>query len=121
MRSTATGRPWAATSSPSSAMSKSSTKTSQTPMPKKINASRQPRRGASSPAFSIAALSLVNSNTRAATTADIGVDDQRHQISPLHSHETDGVIHIESPDPVATFTLGQFFRDFFQRGCLHHG
>jgi hypothetical protein len=44
--------------------------------------------------------------------ADIGVDDALHQISPLHSHETDGVIHIESPDPAATFTLGQFFAEW---------
>jgi len=29
-------------------------------------------------------------------------------ISPLHTHDTTGVMHVESPD-VRTFTLGQFF------------
>jgi hypothetical protein len=29
-------------------------------------------------------------------------------ISPLHTHDTTGVIHVESPD-VRTFTLGAFF------------
>lgn len=44
--------------------------------------------------------------------ADIGVDDARHKISPLHSHDTTGVIHIESPTAPATFTLGQFFTEW---------
>jgi hypothetical protein len=41
--------------------------------------------------------------------ADIGVDGAQQKISPLHSHDTTGVIHIESPTKPATFTLGQFF------------
>ncbi len=41
--------------------------------------------------------------------ADIGVDDARHRISPLHSHDATGVIHVESPTKSATFSLGQFF------------
>jgi hypothetical protein len=41
--------------------------------------------------------------------ADIGVDHARGRISPLHSHDTTGVVHVESPDKDATFTLGQFF------------
>jgi hypothetical protein len=44
--------------------------------------------------------------------SDIGVDDANHKISPLHSHDTTGVIHIESPDKTATFTLGQFFTEW---------
>lgn len=44
--------------------------------------------------------------------ADIGVDEARHKISPLHSHDTTGVIHIESPVKDATFTLGQFFTEW---------
>ena len=44
--------------------------------------------------------------------ADIGVDDARQKISPLHSHDTTGVIHIESPTKPATFTLGQFFTEW---------
>jgi hypothetical protein len=41
--------------------------------------------------------------------AEIGIDEARQKISPLHSHDTTGVIHIESPDKTATFTLGQYF------------
>lgn len=40
--------------------------------------------------------------------AGIGVNQLSGFISPLHSHETDGVIHVES-DKVEDFTLGQFF------------
>lgn len=40
--------------------------------------------------------------------ADIGVDDRAATISPLHSHDTTGVLHIESPVK-ADFSLGQFF------------
>jgi hypothetical protein len=44
--------------------------------------------------------------------AEIGVDHARRQISPLHSHDVSGVIHIESADRDATFTLGQFFTEW---------
>jgi len=44
--------------------------------------------------------------------ADIGVDDAQQKISPLHSHDTTGVIHIESPNKSDTFTLGQFFTEW---------
>jgi hypothetical protein len=47
-----------------------------------------------------------------AVPADIGVDDAHQRISPLHTHDTTGVIHIESPDKAATFTLGQFFTEW---------
>jgi hypothetical protein len=57
-------------------------------------------------------LDVIANGTPVPVPADIGVDDERHRISPLHSHETDGVIHIESPDPAATFTLGQFFSEW---------
>ena len=30
-------------------------------------------------------------------------------ITPVHTHDTSGIIHIESPDAYATYTLGQFF------------
>jgi hypothetical protein len=30
-------------------------------------------------------------------------------ITPVHTHDTSGIIHIESPDANATYTLGQFF------------
>lgn len=44
--------------------------------------------------------------------AEIGIDHARRQISPLHSHDVTGVIHIESADPKATFSLGQFFTEW---------
>lgn len=40
--------------------------------------------------------------------AGIGINDGRGFISPIHTHDTTGIIHIESPD-INTFTLGQFF------------
>lgn len=39
--------------------------------------------------------------------AEIGVSNEAGFISPLHTHNSDGIIHVESP-VVATFTLGQF-------------
>jgi hypothetical protein len=38
----------------------------------------------------------------------IGINQIARFISPLHTHDTNGVIHIES-DQVRDFTLGQFF------------
>jgi hypothetical protein len=43
--------------------------------------------------------------------ADIGIDEQAEKISPLHTHDTTGIVHIESPTK-ATFTLGQFFTEW---------
>ncbi|WP_051969723.1 hypothetical protein [Kitasatospora azatica] len=41
----------------------------------------------------------------------IGIDETAQRISPLHTHDTSGVIHIESP--VKTdFTLGQFMTEW---------
>ena len=44
--------------------------------------------------------------------AEIGVDHARRKISPLHSHDLTGVIHIESAERDATFTLEQFFTEW---------
>ncbi|MBT2490706.1 hypothetical protein J7E96_19735 [Streptomyces sp. ISL-96] len=43
--------------------------------------------------------------------ANIGIDQQAQQISPLHTHEANGVIHVESPVK-ATFSLGQFMTEW---------
>ncbi|MFI6770712.1 hypothetical protein [Streptomyces sp. NPDC050355] len=43
--------------------------------------------------------------------ADIGIDQQAQKISPLHTHDANGVIHIESPVK-ATFSLGQFMTEW---------
>lgn len=41
----------------------------------------------------------------------IGIDETNQQISPLHTHDTSGVVHIESPVK-ADFTLGQFMTEW---------
>ena len=43
--------------------------------------------------------------------AGIGIDRSGHGISPLHTHNATGVIHIESPVKRA-FTLGEFFTEW---------
>jgi len=43
--------------------------------------------------------------------ADIGIDTRRGTISPLHTHDDTGVIHIESPAQ-ATFSLAQLFAEW---------
>jgi hypothetical protein len=40
--------------------------------------------------------------------ANIGIDPGGHFISPMHTHDTKGIIHVESPT-VSEFGLGQFF------------
>jgi hypothetical protein len=45
---------------------------------------------------------------RVVVPADIGIDPQLQFISPLHTHDTSGVLHVESPTET-TFRLGQFF------------
>lgn len=40
--------------------------------------------------------------------ANIGIDPGGGFISPLHTHDTTGVLHVESPT-VESFSLGQFF------------
>jgi hypothetical protein len=41
----------------------------------------------------------------------IGIDEAKQQISPLHTHDTSGVVHIESPVQ-ADFTLGEFMTEW---------
>jgi len=43
--------------------------------------------------------------------ANIGIDTARGAISPLHTHDTSGVIHIESPVK-RQFSLGEFFSEW---------
>ncbi|HSS25258.1 MAG TPA: hypothetical protein VLL82_12860 [Mycobacterium sp.] len=40
--------------------------------------------------------------------ANVGIDIENQRISPVHTHDTSGVIHIESTTHT-TYTLGQFF------------
>lgn len=43
--------------------------------------------------------------------AGIGIDERRQRISPLHTHDTSGVVHVEAPKP-RPFTLGQVFTEW---------
>jgi hypothetical protein len=53
-------------------------------------------------------LDLYANGHRVTVPAQIGIDANGGFISDLHTHETDGIIHVESPTQ-RTFTLGQFF------------
>jgi hypothetical protein len=44
----------------------------------------------------------------------IGIDIVNSRISPLHTHDSSGIIHIESPQQT-TYTLGQFFTQWAVR------
>ncbi|HEY0472975.1 MAG TPA: hypothetical protein VGD34_14985 [Kribbella sp.] len=50
--------------------------------------------------------------------AGIGIDQIRQAISPLHTHDTTGIVHIESGQNVP-FTLGQFFTEWGQPLTTH--
>jgi hypothetical protein len=57
---------------------------------------------------------------RVVVPAGIGIDQYDRFISPLHTHDTSGVIHVESPS-VRPFTLGEFFAVWGVRlrgGCI---
>jgi hypothetical protein len=56
-------------------------------------------------------LDVIADGKAVAVPADIGIDESAQRISPLHTHDTTGVIHIESPVK-ATFTLGQFLTEW---------
>jgi hypothetical protein len=45
---------------------------------------------------------------RVTVPAGLGIDPAQQFISPLHTHDPTGIMHVESPTP-ETFTLGQFF------------
>jgi hypothetical protein len=53
-------------------------------------------------------LDLYVDGERVTVPAQIGIDAGGAFISDLHTHETDGIMHVESPKP-QSFTLGQFF------------
>lgn len=53
-------------------------------------------------------LDLSVDGRRVTVPGGIGIDESQGFISPLHTHDESGVIHVESP-AVRTFTLGQFF------------
>ncbi len=53
-------------------------------------------------------LDIVINGTQIPVPASIGIDQARGLIAPLHTHEPDGIVHIESATDIP-FTLGQLF------------
>lgn len=53
-------------------------------------------------------LDLYVNGQKVTVPAQIGIDADGGFISDLHTHETDGILHVESPTQ-RSFTLGQFF------------
>ena len=59
----------------------------------------------------------------ASVPAGIGIDPAGRWISPLHTHDASGKVHVESPEVRAELTLGQFYtvwtgEDLAAGGCL---
>ena len=57
---------------------------------------------------------------RVVVPAGIGIDRDGTFVSPLHTHDASGIIHVESPT-IRTFTLGEFLGVWgmrFRGGCL---
>lgn len=55
-----------------------------------------------------AALQVWYAGRRVTVPAQIGIDSAAQQLSPIHTHDRTGMIHVESPTR-GTFRLGQFF------------
>ncbi|HYY26222.1 MAG TPA: hypothetical protein VE689_12050 [Candidatus Udaeobacter sp.] len=65
-------------------------------------------------------LDLILSGTQVSVPADIGINYAARFISPIHTHDETGVIHVES-DEVRDFTLGEFFDVWgvrFTKDCI---
>jgi hypothetical protein len=52
-------------------------------------------------------LDVWSNGQKVTVPALVGINEGAQTISPLHTHDTSGVVHIESPE-VKDFTLGQF-------------
>ncbi|MEN2741724.1 hypothetical protein ABCS02_28400 [Microbacterium sp. X-17] len=49
-----------------------------------------------------------------AVPAGIGIDEAQQRISPIHTHDKSGIIHVESAE-VRTFTLAEVFAEWGQK------
>jgi hypothetical protein len=58
-------------------------------------------------------LDVIVRGVRIAVPAFIGIDQVKQRIAPMHTHDTSGVVHIESATDIP-FTLGQFFTEWDQ-------
>ncbi len=59
-------------------------------------------------------LSVTVDGSPVVVPAELGIDVARQRISPIHTHDESGIIHVESPT-VQTFTLGQVFDEWQQK------
>ncbi|MGH1525015.1 hypothetical protein ACRAWC_13645 [Leifsonia sp. L25] len=59
-------------------------------------------------------LSVTVDGASVAVPAGIGIDEAQQRISPIHTHDESGIIHVESAE-VRTFTLGQVFDEWGQK------
>jgi len=57
-------------------------------------------------------LDIFVNGKRVAVPAAIGINPGANYLTELHTHDTRGVIHIESPKASDEFTLGQFFAEW---------
>lgn len=54
-------------------------------------------------------LDMIINGQKIVVPADIGIGSTF--ISPIHTHDTSGILHVEAPE-VKDFTLGQFFKEW---------
>ncbi len=65
-------------------------------------------------------LDIIIDGTHAVVPAGIGINEAARFISPVHTHDDTGVIHVESNE-IRDFTLGQFFDIWgvrFTKNCV---
>ncbi|GGF38284.1 hypothetical protein GCM10011399_33970 [Subtercola lobariae] len=55
-------------------------------------------------------LSISVDGVQLVVPANTGIDPVTNVAMPLHTHDTTGIVHVESP-VTRTFTLGEFFQD----------
>jgi len=85
-----------------------------------VKAAGLPMLGSEGTALHIHAHLDVFANGKAVTVpALIGIDESAQQISPLHTHDTTGIIHVESPVK-ADFSLGQFLTQWQVSASADH-
>ena len=58
-------------------------------------------------------LDVLVRGVRVTVPAGVGIDGRRQLISALHTHDTTGIVHIESAEDIP-FRLGQFFTEWGQ-------
>ncbi|WP_208869476.1 hypothetical protein [Micromonospora cremea] len=77
-----------------------------------VNAAGLPMLGAEGTTEHIHAhLDVIVNGQPVVVPAGIGIDEAAQQLSPLHTHDTTGVLHVESPVK-ADFNLGQLFTEW---------